>query len=273
MRNKLLSSYRLVQALSFDVAIGAVLLSAFIAKVFVIAVPILVYIELALAVWCIYTWDHLMDIKVKKGPQIFRRQFHQKHAKKLLLALLICLIIGASLVFFLPVNTLYMGVAISIFVLLYFFVIHFFPAFYHKETFIAVLYGMGVFLGPISCMTEFPEGEITSYLFFTILIAFTNLMIFSEFEKEEDQQSGYPSFAIKLGKKAGTFISMVLILQFAALIIFFAFSFISAEVFYCFISMISVLGLVYFGRKISVRNEYYRILGDGIFFIPLFFLG
>ncbi len=272
MRNNLFNNYRFIQALSLDVVLGAVIFSLFISEVFKIVVPIVVYVELAIAVWCIYTWDHLRDIKDKKDPVSFRHQFHKRFSKQLTILLLFSLLTGAILVFFLPINTVYMGVVISIFVLFYFCIIHFIPTFYHKETLIAVLYGMGIFLGPISCLKGYPENEVFYYLGYSILIAFSNLMIFSEFEKKTDKRDGYPSLAIRLGNKAHLLISTILIFQFVSLVLLFLSSLVAREVFYCFISMITILCIVYFGRKTSLKNEYYRVLGDGIFFIPLFFL-
>lgn len=264
--------YKIFRALSLDIVAGAVLFSAFIASVFHVDVPTVVYVELAIVVWCIYTWDHLKDAKDHDSPLTFRHQFHKKKVRILFLIFLMLLITGAFLIFFLPLSTVYMGVTISIFVLIYFLIIHFYPTFYHKETLIAVLYGLGIFLGPVSCMQVFAGVELICYLVFTMLIAFTNLMIFSDFERESDQANGFPSLAIKLGRHSRLLIASILIAQFISLTAFYiVFSF-SAEVFSCFMLMNAVLALVYFGKKRSIKREYYRILGDGIFFIPLFFL-
>lgn len=269
---RILSFYKFIQAISLDVVIGAVFFSAFIAGVFNATVPNAVYAELAIAVWCIYTWDHLKDAKDHNNLLTFRHQFHKKYAHQLFLTFLTVLIIGACLVFLLPLSTLYMGITVSVFVLIYFLIIHFYPTFYHKETLIAVLYGIGVFLGPVSCIKVFDGIELVCCLIFTMLIAFTNLMIFSEFEKESDQASGYPSLAIKLGRRTDLLIVMILLIQFVALTVFYLYLSISLEVFGCFMLMNTVLAIVYFGKKRSIKREYYRILGDGIFFIPVFFL-
>ncbi|MEL6562010.1 MAG: UbiA family prenyltransferase [Bacteroidota bacterium] len=273
MKDNLIKSYRFFRALSLDIVIGAVLFSAFVARVFNTSVPEIIYVELAIAVWCIYTWDHLKDAKERGDHSLtFRHQFHKKHARILFLTFLLLLIAGASLVFFLPISTVYMGVAISIFVLMYFLIIHFYPTFYHKETLIAVLYGLGIFLGPVSCMEVFAGMELICYLIYTMLIAFTNLMIFSEFERESDQANGFPSLAIKLGRHSRLLIATILIIQFISLTVFYVTFSISTEIFSCFTLMNAVLALVYFGKKQSLKSEYYRILGDGIFFIPVVFL-
>ncbi|MGB3467650.1 MAG: UbiA family prenyltransferase [Cyclobacteriaceae bacterium] len=264
--------YKIFQALSLDIVAGAIIFSLFISQILGIVVSTVVYVELGLAVWCIYTWDHLKDAKSVAQPSTFRHQFHKRNSETLYLLLIVCLLIGAFLVFWLPVRTLYMGVAISIFVLIYFFTIHFYPKFYHKETFIAILYGMGVVLGPFSNLDDYAMGSLYFYPFFAVTIAFTNLILFAEFDRESDLKDGYPSLALKLGKHSTTVIKSLLISQPVLLIMLYMVQFIPANVFYCFMSMIVVLAVIYFFRTRMVANNFYRMLGDGIFLIPLLFL-
>ena len=270
--DRLLNCYKFIQAFSIDVVAGAVIFSMFIAMVYNIEVPAVVYTELALAVWCIYTWDHLNDVRNIEKPSTYRHYLHKKHLKLLSLLLLFALLTAAGLIFFLPVKTMYLGTATAILVLFYFLIIHFFPSFYHKETLIAVLYGLGVTLGPFSCLKTFTGSGWLLCPIFAVTIAFTNLIIFSEFDKHTDKADGYPSLALKLGWYTLVMIRTLLVLQTLVLTGLYLAGIISFIVFSCFFMMVAVLAIVYLLRNSMYRGGYYRIIGDGIFYIPLIFL-
>ncbi len=256
-----------------DVALGAVVFSASIANMLQVSVPEIVYVELALAVWSIYTWDHLKDAASVDNPSTYRHLFHKIYAKELHIALLIALLLGAILIYYLPVQTVYMGIMLCVFVLLYFILIHFQNQFYHKELFIAVLYALGVFLGPYSCAVH-PVNLISLSISFvmTLLIAFINLLMFSDFEKKSDIEDGHPSLAIVLGSKVKPLMIALFLSLTVILVNSFYLSLLPLNMVYCYGLMIAVLGGIYYTKKISLNHDYYRILGDGIFFIPLIFL-
>src|SRR5690606_20107856 len=61
---------------------------------------IILYILLGLAVWCIYTFDHLLDAKqIGKQASTFRHAFHQKNFKVLGIMLFSVGSLGLSLAF------------------------------------------------------------------------------------------------------------------------------------------------------------------------------
>ncbi|MEL7147959.1 MAG: hypothetical protein AAFO69_16415, partial [Bacteroidota bacterium] len=143
---------------------------------------------------------------------------------------------------------------------------------YHKETLVAIVYTLGIFLGPYSCAKQVNTVLLGTSFVNVVMLAFINLMVFSEFEKEEDQEAGYPSLALALGSRAKSLISGTLIVQLVFLGALTFFELIQVRVALCFSLMNLALCLIYFGRKLSIRNEYYRVIGDGIFFIPIAFL-
>ena len=161
---------------------------------------------------------------------------------------------------------------LSILVLIYFAIIQFHKRFYHKETLVAIVYTAGVLLGPYSCAETVAPSLLLSCFFNIAALAFLNLMIFSEFEKETDLKSGYPSLALALGSKSGPMIIWILILQLISLSVIAFAGLITVEAASCFALMNLLLCFIYFGKSFSKRREYYRILGDGIFFIPALFL-
>ena len=237
-----------------------------------VEVPPVILVELGLAIWIIYTWDHLNDAKVGVEIRSFRHQFHQRYQQLLLGGMVLALLVGAILVYFMPVRTIYLGVMLSVFVLIYFAIIQFNRRFYHKETLIAIVYTLGVFIGPYSCATDVPTMFLIACFFNVMVIAFINLMVFSEFEKAQDEMAGYPSLARALGGFATKLITWLLIGQLVILAVLYVGRVIDTDVAACFALMNLILCLVYFGKKFSERNEYYRVLGDGIFFIHMAFL-
>lgn len=269
---RLMYLYKVIQALSLDVVAGAVIFSKFIATIYSLDVPWVVYLELGLAVWCIYTWDHLQDVRQVAFPSSFRHRFHKKFSQFLYPVLIFALLVGAGLVFLLPVQTVYMGVAVCILVLIYFAILYFYPGFYNKELLIATLYGAGVTLGPFSCLTGPVTLRMMIYPLFIIIIAFTNLLMFSEFDRKSDRKDGHPSLALKLGKRSGLLIRALLNLSILALLGTFRFGLITLSALLCFELMIIILSFIWVFRTRLAHREYYRIPGDGIFFIPLFFM-
>jgi len=273
LRNSISYLFKVLRALSLDVVLGAISFSMFIASAIQVNVPPVIYMELTLAVWSIYTWDHLKDARSTDSPSAFRHQFHKTHQRKIFLGLLLALVLGAFLAYFLPLKTLYMGIMLCIFVLVYFIVIHFYSKFYHKEAFISILYALGIFLGPYSVVNAiFSVSQLFFSLIITSLIAFINLIIFSDFERKIDLQSGYPSLALAIGIKVKRLVYLLSGLSILLTAFAYCLQFISVKTFYCFLIMLAILGCTYLGRKYTFRNEYYRIFGDGVFFVPLLFL-
>lgn len=60
--------YRYLNALSLDVVLGGVISGLFFAKLLEVTLPSQVLVELALAVWVIYTLDHLWDAYRSQRP-------------------------------------------------------------------------------------------------------------------------------------------------------------------------------------------------------------
>ncbi|MEL7147097.1 MAG: hypothetical protein AAFO69_12060, partial [Bacteroidota bacterium] len=111
--------------MSLDIVFGAMIFSAFLAQILEVHVPLVVFVEVGLAIWVVYTWDHLNDAKVGHELRSFRHRFHRRYQKNLLISMIGALLLGAALVFFLPLRTIYLGVILSVGVLAYFAILQF----------------------------------------------------------------------------------------------------------------------------------------------------
>src|SRR5690606_11649255 len=82
--NRLHTFYRYLQTLSIDIVLGACAGMLFFDRLIEAELNLIVYLLLGLAVWCIYTFDHLLDARqIGKHASTFRHAFHQEHFKVL----------------------------------------------------------------------------------------------------------------------------------------------------------------------------------------------
>jgi hypothetical protein len=93
--------YRLLNILSIDIAVGAVICALYFSKIFEVEVRPYGLAALALTVWVIYTADHLRDARnILKRASSERHAFHQSHFG-ILLVLLICAVVADGVIIFL----------------------------------------------------------------------------------------------------------------------------------------------------------------------------
>ena len=208
---------RYIRFLSLDIALGAVVLSIVIAKFIGIDMPFSISLCLGIAIWIIYTLDHLIDaFKSDTAPTIERHLFHRQHSRLLIVALLVMIVGGLYIVLSLPAITFMYGITLTMLVLVYFGIIYFFKRFYFKELFVAVVYALGVFVGPVS-LNNGQIAPIIAMLFLqTFLLALINLILFSSFEYDQDKKDKNSSIVLKLGQER---ISQLLKILFSVLLI------------------------------------------------------
>ncbi|QSE98354.1 hypothetical protein [Fulvivirga lutea] len=265
-----LFSYKTISLLSIDVAVGAVISSAFIAKVFAVEVDVITYLVLGLVVWAIYTFDHLLDAKISvSGVQLERYKFHNEKFIPISLLLIVSLLTILGLIFFLPKNVILYGTALGLLVIIYFVSIHLLPwrVVYHKEITAALAYFMGILIGPISSLNLPLQTEHFIFLLCYFLIVLMNLIIFSGFDRTTDEINNFSSIHRVMGYRSMKYaiaILSVLILLFSWLV-FMNFGWIASTVL-CSMFVV-LLGIYSFSSRPWVC-KYYRIAGDGIFLLP-----
>ncbi len=269
--------WKYIQFLSLDVVAGAVISSLFVSRTIGVRIDSPILIGLGIAIWLIYTVDHLMDANAIKGPaKNPRHAFHQRNFKILVALAVGAFLLGLWNISFLRMETIKFGGILIFCVGVYFFTIRMAQrkSLLHKEVSAAMIYGFGVFAGPLSMTHEI--STTTAFLFVQFfIIVLLNLFIFPLYEIESDRQDSMDSIAISLGEqRVRRMIHFFFALSFVMLMIGFLMfgEFWSLNYWfraqYLLMAMVVVLAGLAFWPDTFKKRGLYRILGDGIFFIP-----
>lgn len=271
----LLSAIRNAYYLSFPVVMGAVLSNRMAARLSDVepihwATPIV----LALVVFVIYTVDRLLDVRKPGQPRTARHEFHRRHAPLLWRVVLGAVVLAGVLVFFLPGSVLRFGLVLGGICAAYVAAVfrspanH--PALLFKEPLVALLYSAGIW-GSVWVQRPTISGiDLTEALMFTG-IAFQNLLLFDIMERYE--QAGAPMYS--LAAVWGDYRCRVVLGWLTAGIVLTA-------LLLCFLTddrfaqraalMLGLMSLSLYGiQRYSgwfLKNERYRWLGDGVFWMP-----
>lgn len=200
--------YRYIQWLSIDVALGACAGLYFFAHLLDNDLHWLFYVLMAMAVWSIYTLDHLLDAKQVKGTaSTDRHRIHQSYAKSLSLILAMVVVIGLVLGFYLLKISV---VSLSVLILAVLILANLILLKYYfkrlsilKEFITALFYTMGIMMVPYLLQME---GGVhrgfwhlgAGYFF----IAWMNLILFSLMDAATDRADGFSSIVTFVGEKA-----------------------------------------------------------------------
>jgi hypothetical protein len=228
-------------------------------------------IILGLSVWIIYVLDRLLDNQ--KNALIFteRHFFHQTNQKILWLFVIICIFVGAVLLFFIPFNIIKFGIVICLITGLYLLIVNKVSSedsFQHyKELLTAFVYTAAVWGTAI--LEKFNVVSLFLGLIF-LFITFQNLLLFSYFELENFPETN--NLAKFFGKKSSKYIIFGI---FLFIIVLGGFSFVILENSYQYRILIieifmsfSLILITYF-QKFTLQHDRFRWLGDGIFLLPL----
>lgn len=267
--------YRWIQAMSLDVVLGSGLLSLAIARYYEVILPYPVVAGLMVAVWAIYTFDHLSDAKkVRREASAHRHRYHQKHYKKIRSGLILAVLAGSGLLFLLPSVVVKWGIICAALVGFYFLLLKIHP-FWFKELLVALCYTIGVFLGPLA-LSQVALNPFQLILIPQIfLLALANLVIFSCFDYQTDRQDGHYSLALHFGLERTRKIALALVgagLALSVPMFFFAGILITMEVQLLMVAMNLLLLMLLLKEKRFREHDLYRIVGDSIFFIPALLL-
>jgi 4-hydroxybenzoate polyprenyltransferase len=265
-----------IRFLSFDVTLGATLLTLALSDFFGTELPHSIPICMAISIWLIYTLDHLIDAKKYHEISIERHLFHRRNFKLILINSVIIALFGIYIVLSLPAVTFLYGLGLIMLVIVYFTLIYFFENFHYKEVLVAIVYSLGVFLGPLSLNSGKIEVEFNVFFIQLLLLAMINLLLFSYYDFEKDKEDKNPSIAIKLGKPAVqrllTFFFMVLVIIQTSSIIYFLGNFSHLIFQFLFMLMTVVLFALKKWKYHFAINDRYQFVGDGVFFIPTIWL-
>ena len=277
--------YRVFQALSLDIVLGAVIFSYAISLYFQSPVSYSALACLAIAIWLIYTTDHLLDAKKAiDKPATFRHQFHKQFRKPLVVTAVLLLMTGVVIAYFLPGIVLYNGLIGMLLTGIYFLLLQR-NSFWQKEVCIATGYTWGICLAPV-CI-NWGQLSVVQLLLIpqVFLLVFANLLIFSWFDISNDKQDGHQSMVIHLGEKSRIVILLIIITGVLLSLFTMVFPFLGGSSPLSFgeglgvrlmeailLLMFGILWLIFKNHHFFRKNDAYRIIGDGIFFIPTLFI-
>jgi len=192
--------------LSLDVVLGAIAGMLFFSDLLEAKISVSIYFLLGMAVWSIYTWDHLMDGRSALGkPQSPRHQFHQQNFRFLLPLVFSCILFGGLLFFslgemeFIQTRGIVLGTVTVIW--MGFLKIAGSKLSWLKEISTALIYVLGISLAPFASLDmELVDNFSNVFAVIYFLAALVNLLILSYLDAEEDQKDGFGSVLLLIPK-------------------------------------------------------------------------
>jgi hypothetical protein len=265
----LIHFYRFLNILSIDVAGGAVAGAMFFAKIFAASVLPVGLACLGLTVWIIYTADHLLDARNLSRPASSERhRFHQKYFKLLVGALVVGILIDVFLLFFIRKIVFIEGLWLAGIIFIYFLIQRSLK--FLKEVTGAILYTGGVLLIPWSVKANAATDHQLILIVQFVLTALTNLLLFSWFDKKQDELDRQPSYATVMGERATK--NSLAILFVVQAILSGALLTSNEKATVILILMNALLLLILVQKKYFEINDRYRLLGDAVFLLPMIYI-
>lgn len=265
--------------LSLDVVIGAMAGLLFFADLLGVTVFWEVYLLLGMAVWCIYSIDHLMDSRTIKNSKVAfpRHVFHKRYFKTILTVVLLFAVVGFVLMLFME-KLLFLfkpGFLLSTLIVVWFAVLYKSgqKAAWLKEISTALVYVSGIALAPVLLKGI---GELTFHfwLFASIYfaIALLNLFILSHTDAKVDHSEGSGSILSVISKnvleKFIFWIGLLLFILLVGMLIYLPSYF---KMHTGILLLIVGLHLLYFFSK-NQKKEALRQKLEASFMIPLILL-
>jgi hypothetical protein len=258
-----------------DVVFGAMAGAVFFSKLLRVELGGAIYLLLGMAVWSIYTADHLLDSRKKTEANLSpRHQFHLRNSKVLsvLLAVFILGGLGFAYQIFGSSRELVWSLVLGGLILASMTLIRKagISMVWAKEISIAIFYVLGTAWIPLLRVDSIDlNWNSWTFIGCFILLALINLLILSHLDRKQDEEAGFTSAAqlfsplsfIELIRRA-CFLFLILVL--ACFILFPSF-------YRPFACILLVMGLVhylaFFNPKLT--SEQVRMRTEAIFMLPL----
>jgi 4-hydroxybenzoate polyprenyltransferase len=264
----ILKAWHRLNSLSIDVALGSVASSIFFSTVFQKQVSPLVLVALGLSV---YTADHLLDVRKSKRIVVsLRHSFHQTNYQQIKRFFYVAAALNLVIVALLPTPIIYAGAGLGVSTTAYFL--------FHKnlgtskELIAAIFYTSGVCLPTVT----FLEGQISIgerlLLIQFSTTALVNLILFALMEREEDKANRFTSIATLKGNKQTFFLLVLLLVVSVGLFLYQLQTEGNWKPSAILFLMDFILCLLFVFRRSAFVRKYYRLVGDGVFLLPLLVL-
>jgi hypothetical protein len=276
-----LGFYARIRLLSLDVAVGALGGGCMVARYLDVAMPWSWYVILPLAVWAIYTGDHLLDaMRLRDRASTARHRFHHRYfgllmslavlaaATSVLLALLLLGQVGFLF-------GLGMGALVLIHLVLVKFVGERTSPFLVKELGVALIYVAGIWGLPLMMSGHGATREAMVPAAQFLLLALANLLEFSLYEYESDKADGQTSFVQAIGRKGAIRFIRLVLATMAGLGTFLLATvdgrpLLRLEFIYALMAL--VLAALIYKPVWFMERERYRAWGDAAFLLPFLYM-
>jgi len=261
-----------IQNLSLDITAGAVIMTLFLAKVMNVDLSLNMVVGLSIAIWLIYTIDHLLDAHKSKERAVNpRHAFHQKYFKVISSVALLVFAIGLWNLKYLPEETLLFGAILAVVSGAYLLYSFKSKKPFNKEVFAAFVYTAGVSTAPLSIANSI-DGVQAILVLQIFVLAYANLLIIPLYEHDIDIEDHHASVATL---KGASMVKQRVLLLCSLNIILFAIQFLLLKS-YPIQGIILMMTFVLFtliNRQVWFKKyQLFRILADGIFFLPGIYL-
>jgi hypothetical protein len=187
--------------LSLDVVFGAMASMYFFQELVHVKLEGSTYILLALAVWTLYSLDHLLDARQSKGSSSPRRVFYRKNKLALFLGILVAVIAGLAGAFYWWGWDKELQLTLVLIVAMggCRWAIQKLGPVVLKEVSIALFYVVGSLWLPIlRAEAQDLSWQALAFAIVFFVLALLNLWMLSFLDREEDRQDGFISIAMLL---------------------------------------------------------------------------
>jgi 4-hydroxybenzoate polyprenyltransferase len=226
------------------------------------------WVSLLCAVWCVYTFDHLMDAR-RAGPEptTARHAFHRRHARALSVALVGVAMVGLAAAWTLRPPVRLFGLGLGLAVLVYLasaqsLILADLP----KEPIAGILYAAGIWGGPI-IMGDRPAPWLIVAAALHALAAVLNLVMIGVFEVEADRFQGHRSIALRAGTDRTRAFVLIAGAVGASAAAAFALGAPSFTGFAVLALQVVTPAVLLLAHRWAVRRERYRTWGDAVFLL------
>lgn len=273
--------YAFLRMLSIDVAIGALGGGCMVARFLGVQMHWSWYVVLPLAVWAIYTGDHLLDARrLKAQASTPRHRFHFTYFRSLAALAVVAVLIAVTLaLLYLGIEGLLFGLGMGALALLHLVLVKFVgertSPLLVKELGVAVVYVAGIWGLPLILSGRWAtrEAMVPAAQFF--LLALTNLLEFSLYEYESDKADGHTSFVQAIGRKGAIRFIRLVLATMAGLGAFLMATVDSKPLIvleFIYALMALVLAALIYRPVWFMQHERYRAWGDAAFLFPFLYL-
>jgi len=203
--------------LSIDIVIGSVACGAFVVELLNVQPGFVWWVILPFSVWIVYSLDHLIDgIIYKSGPPTIRRLFYNYYKTQIIVIVILLTIINIIFVFgFLKEQIRIFGLYLCLFTVIYLLLVYLISKkkqlLFQKELFVAVIYTIGIWGGPISLLNYSLTFDQSVILVSFFVLVLADILVLNLYEKESDRINGLHSFVISFGEKTTVYLVRILI--------------------------------------------------------------